>query len=100
MARVSPARAAGAAFVIAVDVSAHSASTPRGAPASMLERDRRRRARIDPQLVLADFVFHPELEYWAGPRRDYFASSRARGEAHARQRLPDLLAALKARELG
>lgn len=91
---VSAARAAGARFVIAVDVSVRPGATPAGASAAMRERDRRRRARIDPEVARADFLFHPDLDYWAGPRRSYFVDARARGEAHARARLPALQAAL------
>lgn len=94
---VSAARAAGSVFVIAADVSARAGSTPAQAPPSFRERDRQRRARIEPQVALADFVLHPELDYWAGPSRSYFADSRARGEAYARERLPALLSLLDER---
>jgi NTE family protein len=94
---VSAARAAGAQFVIAVDVSARPGSTPAEASATMRERDQRRRARIDPEVARADFVLHPDLDYWAGPRRSYFVDARLRGEAHAREQLPALQAALHAR---
>jgi NTE family protein len=94
---VSAARAAGAAFVIAVDVSARADSTPTDAPQSLRERDVRRRARIAPQIAQADFLLHPDLYYWASPRRRYFTDSRARGEVYARDRLPQLLSMLDAR---
>lgn len=94
---VSAARAAGAQFVIAVDVSARPGTTPASASAAMRERDRRRRTRIDPEVALADFLFHPALDYWAAPRSSYFVDARVRGEAHARERLPALRAALDAR---
>lgn len=94
---VSVARATGARFVIAVDVSAHPGSSPPEASAAMRERDLRRRARIDPEIARADFVMHPDLGYWASPRASYFAASRARGEAHARETLPALRAALDKR---
>jgi NTE family protein len=94
---VSAARAAGARFVIAVDVSARPGSTPAEASEAMRERDRRRRQRIDPEIAAADFLLHPDLDYWAGPRRSYFVAARVRGEAHARSQLPALLAALEAR---
>lgn len=97
---VSPARQAGADFVIAVDVSARPGSTPADAPDRLRERDQRRRARIEPEVALADFLLHPDLEYRAGPFRSYFISSRERGEAHARERLPALRAALRARAAG
>ncbi|RZT93751.1 patatin-like phospholipase family protein [Rivibacter subsaxonicus] len=89
---VSVARSAGAGFVIAVDVSARAGSTPADAPASMRLRDQRRRARIEPEVARADFLIHPDLPYWAGPRRSYFIESRAAGEATARERLPALRA--------
>jgi NTE family protein len=94
---VSPARQAGARFVIAVDVSARAGSTPPDASPALRQRDTRRRARIDPEVARADFLIHPDLDYRAGPFRAYFASSRRRGEAHAREVLPALQAALDER---
>lgn len=94
---VSAAKVAGAAFVIAVDVSARPGSTPPEASAAMRERDQRRRARIEPEVAQADFLLHPDLDYWAGPRRSYFVDARVRGEAHARERLQALQAAVEAR---
>jgi NTE family protein len=92
---VSAARSAGARFVIAVDVSARAGATPKDAPKKLRERDARRRARIEPEVVQADFLLHPDLDYWAGPRRSYFVDSRRRGEAYARQELPRLLEAVQ-----
>lgn len=92
---VSAARAAGARFVIAVDVSAAAGSTPPDASGAMRQRDQRRRARIDPEVAQADFLIHPALDYWAGPSRRYFESSRALGEAAARAALPALLQRLQ-----
>lgn len=94
---VSAARSAGAQFVIAVDVSARPGSTPSDASAAMRARDQRRRARIEPEVALADFLIHPDLGYRAGPRQSYFLDARARGEQHARERLPALQAALDQR---
>lgn len=91
---VSAARATGARFIIAVDVSARPGSTPADASEAMRTRDRQRRTRIAPEVARADFLFHPDLDYRAGPRRSYFVDSRQRGEAHAREQLPALLAAL------
>jgi NTE family protein len=91
---VRAARQAGAQFVIAVDVTVRPGSTPDSASQAMRERDRRRRARIKPDVALADFVIHPDLDYGAGPWRSYFVDSRARGESHAREQLPALRAAL------
>jgi NTE family protein len=92
---VTAARAAGARFVIAVDVTARAGSTPPEASDALRQRDRRRRARIDPEVALADVVIHPPLGYWAGPRRSYFVESRAIGEATAREVLPELQARLR-----
>jgi NTE family protein len=93
---VSAARAAGARFVIAVDVSARAGSTPPGAPQAMHQRDTRRRARIEPEAAQADFLIHPPLGYWASPLRSYFIESRAIGEAAAREALPALQRKLRA----
>lgn len=88
---VSAARAAGARFVIAVDVSAHPDTWPSDVSVSTRLRDIRRRARIDPEVSKADFLIHPRLGYRAGPRRGYFVESRQIGEATARALLPALL---------
>lgn len=88
---VSAARACGARLVMAVDVSARAGSTPSDAPERLRRRDLLRRARIDPEVAQADFLIHPDLDYWAGPRRSYFVQSRAIGEATARERLPALI---------
>jgi NTE family protein len=91
---VSIARAAGASFIIAVDVSARPGSTPPEASEALRARDTRRRALIAPEVAKADFLIHPDLGYWASPRRSYFVESRARGEATAREVLPLLRAKL------
>ncbi len=93
---VAPARAAGATFVIAVDVSALAGSTPTEASDKLRARDLARRARIEPEVAQADFLIHPDLGYWASPRRAYFVEARARGEAAARAALPGLMARLSA----
>ncbi|MBX9870705.1 MAG: patatin-like phospholipase family protein [Burkholderiaceae bacterium] len=92
---VSVARAAGARFIIAVDVSARPGSTPEEASPALRARDQRRRPRIDPEVARADFLIHPDMDYWAGPHRRYFVQARAQGEAHARALLPELLAHLR-----
>lgn len=94
---VTPARQAGARFVIAVDVSARPGSAPPDTSAALRERDARRRTRIDPEVAQADFLLHPDLDYRAGPFKAYFEDARRRGEAYARARLPQLQAALEAR---
>jgi NTE family protein len=93
---VSAARQAGAEFVIAIDVSAKHDAAPMGTDASMLERDQRRRQRIDPEVAQADFLIHPDLDYAAGPSRAYFRNAETCGEATARVLLPALLRRLDA----
>jgi NTE family protein len=91
---VSAAREAGARFIIAIDVMPQAGSTPAEASAARRERDRQRRARIDPEAARADWLIQPPLGYDAGPWRSYFAASRALGEASARAALPALAARL------
>jgi len=93
---VSPAREAGALFVIAVDVMPAAGSTPANASPARREHDLRRRSRIDPEAARADWLIQPPLGYDAGPWRSYFAQSRAIGEATARAILPGLRARLAA----
>lgn len=82
---VRAARQAGAAFVIAVDVTPRLETTP--SDASQAERDRlaHRRARIAPEGALADCLIHAELAYGASPPASYFRYARATGERSARQ---------------
>ena len=93
---VQAARAAGAQFIIAVDVSAHDGTAPPGTAAKWLESDAKRRAKISLETAAADFVIHPDMGYTASPKRSYFDLCIATGEATARQRMPELLARLKA----
>lgn len=97
---VSAARAAGAKFVIAVDVSAWPGATPPDAPESMRRRDQIRRGRIAAEASQADFLIHPDLGYWARPMRSYFVHSRRIGEDTARASLPALLKKLGRSEAG
>lgn len=89
---VSAARAAGARFVVAVDVMPRAGATPADASAARRERDQRRRARIDPEAARADWLIQPPIGYDAGPWRSYFVQARAIGEASAREALPALAA--------
>jgi len=88
---VRAARQAGAQFVIAVDVSARAGKAPAGTSSAHLERDARRRSRIDPETRLADFVIHPDMQYAASPRASYFVQAQMAGEAAAGQLLPELM---------
>jgi NTE family protein len=93
---VAAARAAGARFVIAVNVYPRPEATPSDASARQLAQDARRRALIATQVAQADFFLHPNVGYHASPLRSYFESSRLIGQAEARQRLPELQALLQA----
>lgn len=93
---VSAARAAGARFVIAVDVAAHAGTTPPDAPEATRLRDERRRARIAPEVARADVLIHPDLGYRAGPWRDYFVKARRIGEEVARGQLAQIRRELRA----
>lgn len=87
---VRAARQAGAQFVIAIDVSARPGSAPAGVKPDWLERDARRRSRIDPEVAQADFVIHPDMGYFASPREAFFNRARQAGEDEARRVLPAL----------
>lgn len=95
---VEVAKRLGAQFVIAVDVSAHPGSTPPSAPEAMRRRDIERAARIAPEVAKADFLLHPDLGYYASPRREYFLNSLASGESYARSMLPLLQEKLRVLE--
>jgi len=88
---VRAAREAGAQFVIAVDVSARPGAAPPGTSARMLERDAKRRSRIDPETQNADFLIHPDMDYAASPLASYFRQAQLAGEVTARQLLPALI---------
>lgn len=92
---VRAAREAGARFVIAVDVSAKAGAAPDGTARALLDRDAKRRSRIDPEVADADFLIHPDLDYAAGPSRSYFVNAQAQGEHSARQALPALVERLR-----
>jgi NTE family protein len=93
---VRAARQAGAQFVIAIDVSARSGAAPPGTSEKMLDRDTRRRSRIDPETQHADFLIHPDMAYAAGPRLSYFRQAQLAGEVTARQLLPELMERIQA----
>jgi NTE family protein len=94
---VSVARAAGADFVIAVDVSAHDGTAPQDADPKWLVRDAKRRALIAPEVAKADFLIHPDMGYLASPRREFFEKAFASGETTTKLLLPALIAKLKAK---
>jgi NTE family protein len=87
---VSVARAAGAEFVIAIDVAVKDNATPAAASIQQKARDFARRQRINPEVAMADFLFHPDLAYNAGPWRSYFLAARKEGETSARRDIEQL----------
>ena len=82
---VLAARQAGAQFVIAVDVSAREGAAPPGTSEKQIAKDKLRRSRINPQVAMADFLIHPDLDYKAGPWRSYFVAAELEGERYARE---------------
>ncbi|MFM6990267.1 MAG: patatin-like phospholipase family protein, partial [Rhodoferax sp.] len=93
---VRAARQAGARFVIAVDVTAVPGTAPADTTTARLEREARRRVRIDPELINADFVIHPDLGFETWPTPAFFERARLSGEHAARRLLPRLQAAMAA----
>lgn len=96
---VRAAREAGAKFVIAVDVTAVPGTAPADTPLSRLQREDRRRARIDPELMNADFVIHPDIGFATLPTPAFFEHARRSGENAASRLLPGLQEALAAAHL-
>lgn len=96
---IQAARQAGARFVIAVDVTAVPGTAPADTSIGRLEREARRRARIDPELKNADFVIHPDLGFHTSPTAAFFEHARRSGERQARLLLPSLQASMAAANL-
>ncbi|MCC5928887.1 MAG: patatin-like phospholipase family protein [Cyclobacteriaceae bacterium] len=94
---VEAARQAGAQFIIAVDVSAKAGAAPSGTSEKQLAKDARRRDRINPQVQMADFLLHPDLEYKAGPWRKYFVAAEKEGEKYALSIIEELLEEMKSK---
>lgn len=88
------ARKLGATVVIAIDVSAHVESTPKSAPEEWRARDRRRRASIDSEALLADIYIHPDIGYYAGTSVEYRRRVIALAEHAVREALPAVRKAL------
>ncbi len=91
---VRAARQAGAQFVIAVDVTAVPGTAPPDTSVPRLLREAKRRARIDPELMQADFVIHPDLGFGTVPTPAFFEHARRSGENAAIRLLPSLQAAM------
>jgi NTE family protein len=91
---VEAARQAGATFIIAIDVSAREGVAPKGTSKKQLKKDALRRGRINPQVEMADFLLHPDLDYKAGPWKKYFNHAEKEGERYAESVIEELLEAM------
>ena len=91
---VRAARQAGAKFVIAVDVAPRLQDAPSNTSAARLAREARRRQRIDPELLVADFVIQPDIGFKTSPSAAFFVKARQAGEDSALAALPALTQAL------
>jgi NTE family protein len=96
---VRAARQAGADFVIAIDVAPRLEKAPPDTASSRMERETRRRQRIDPELALADFVIQPDLDFQTYPTPSFFKHARNAGEDIARSMVPKLKEAMSAKLL-
>jgi NTE family protein len=94
---VQAARKAGATFVIAIDVAPQLKKAPIDTSISRLEREGRRRDRIDPELALADLVIQPDLDFQTYPTPSFFQHARKSGEEAARTLLPKIKEAISLR---
>lgn len=91
---VKVARSLGARFVIAVDVSAHLADTPPGAPPEWVRKDERRARQIAAEVPQADVLLHPNIGYYAGHDEKYRARVMAIAERYTREAMPGIREAL------
>lgn len=91
---VQAARQAGAQFVTAVDVAPRLQDAPPNTSAARLAREARRRQRIDPELLVADFVIQPDIGFKTSPSAAFFVKARQAGEDSTRAALPALTQAL------
>jgi len=92
------ARAMGARFVIAVDVSAYAETTPAGVPQAWIDKDARRARQIRAEAPQADVLLHPDIGYYAGTSEKYRRRVIGLAESYTRGRMPQIRAALAAFE--
>ncbi len=92
---IAAARRKGARFVIAVDVSAYASTTPEGVPQAWIDKDARRARQIAAEAPQADVLLHPDIGYYAGFSTDYRKQVIAAAERYTRDKLPEILAAMK-----
>jgi hypothetical protein len=64
-----------------------------------MEREARRRARIDPELKGADFVIHPDMGFATRPTPAFFRMAMQSGEMEALRLLPQLKVALQSSQV-
>lgn len=84
----------GADVIIAVDVSAHLASTPPEAPQHWRARDQRRAGQVQSEIALANVVVHPDLGYYADIREAYRQKCIRIGRHTADQAIPAIKRAI------
>jgi NTE family protein len=85
---IRAARALGARFVIAVDVSAFEKDTPAGVPQEWIEKDARRSKQVTKEAPDADVVLHPNIGYYAGYKEAYRKHVIEVAEQYTREQLP------------
>lgn len=85
--------------MIAIDVTPRPERAPLGTSPAQLQRIIDRAARTKPEVLLADFVIHAELNFEASPWPRFFRYARQAGEDRAKAQLPTLLALLSQRGL-
>lgn len=93
---IRAARAWGARFVIAVDVSAYLQTTPPGVPQAWIDKDARRAKQVAAEAPEADLLLHPDIGYYAGFSESYRRRVIAAAESYTRARIPQIRAALAA----
>ena len=96
---IRAARAMGARFVIAVDVSAYPQSAPAGVPQAWIDKDARRARQIRAEAPEANVMLHPDIGYYAGFDEKYRKRVMSIAEAYTRAKLPEIRSALAAANL-
>lgn len=95
---IRAARAMGARFVIAVDVSAYAQTTPPGVPQEWIDKDARRARQVKAEAPDADVMLHPDIGYYAGFSEKYRRRVMSIAEEYTRARMPRIRAALESFE--
>ena len=96
---IRAARAWGARFVIAVDVSAYASTTPPGVPQAWIDKDAQRAKQVASEAPEADVLLHPDIGYYAGYKEEYRRHVIAVAEAYTRAHMAQIRAALTAKGL-